>query len=122
MNLAEISSDIPLFANDTIIFGVLCVTLALIFYTSSLPRFSKFYSIVPSLLLCYFIPSVLSSVGLIADKWIDVTATINHLQALYGNLDGVTNLETLKEYAIANNINPPEYSKFIGGSKLYYVS
>lgn len=122
MNLAEISSDIPLFANDTIIFGISSITLALIFYTSSLPRFSKFYSIVPALLLCYFIPSVLSSVGLIADKWIDVSATINHLQALYGNLDGVTNLETLKDYTLANNIKPSEYSQFIGVSKLYYVS
>lgn len=122
MNLSEISSDIPLFANDTIIFGVLCVTLALIFYTSSLPRFSKFYNIVPALLLCYFIPSVLSSVGLIADKWIDVSATINHLKSLYGNLHGVTNLEALKDYVLTNNIDVSQYSKFIGGSKLYYVS
>ena len=122
MNITEISNDIPLFANDTIIFGVLAVTLALIFYSSSLPRFKKFYSIVPALLLCYFIPSILSSVGIIADKWIDVSATIKHLQSVYGNLNGVTNLHTLKEYAMANNINPSEYSQFVGGSKLYYVS
>ncbi len=122
MNLAEINSDIPLFANDTIIFGVLSITLALIFYTSSLARFKKFYNIVPALLLCYFIPSVLSSVGLIADKWIDVSATINHLKTLYGNLDGVTNLDTLKDYVSANHIKASEYSKFVGGSKLYYVA
>ena len=82
MNIAEINNDIPLFANDTIIFGVLCITLALIFYTSSMSRFSKFYSIVPALLLCYFIPSVFSSIGLIADKWIDVSGTINHLKSI----------------------------------------
>lgn len=122
MNISEISSDIPLFANDTIIFGVLCVTLALIFYTSSLPRFSKFYRIIPALLLCYFIPSVLSSVGLIADNWLDVSATIKHLQSLYGDLDGVTNLNTLKDYIITHNIEESVYSKFVGGSKLYYVS
>ena len=122
MNISEISSDIPLFANDTIIFGVLCVTLALIFYTSSLPRFSKFYRIIPALLLCYFIPSVLSSVGLIADNWLDVSATIKHLQSLYGDLDGITNLNTLKDYIITHNIEESVYSKFIGGSKLYYVS
>ena len=116
MNISEISSDIPLFANDTIIFGVLCVTLALIFYTSSLPRFSKFYRIIPALLLCYFIPSVLSSVGLIADKWLDVSATIKHLQSLYGDLDGVTNLNTLKDYIITHNIEESVYSKFIGGN------
>ena len=122
MNISEISSDIPLFANDTIIFGVLAVTLALIFYTSTLPRFLKFYSIVPALLLCYFIPSVLSSVGLIADKWVDVTATINHLQSIYGNLDGVTDLNTLKAYVVTHQIDPSVYSKFVGGSKLYYVA
>ncbi|WP_396601232.1 DUF819 domain-containing protein [Algibacter sp. R77976] len=122
MNISEISSDIPLFANDTIIFGVLAVTLALIFYSSSLPQFSKFYKIVPALLLCYFIPSVLSSVGLIADKWIDVSATIQHLQSVYGNLEGVTNLNTLKEYIVAHNIEAASYSQFIGGSKLYYMA
>lgn len=122
MNLTEINNDIPLFANDTIIFGILCITLALIFYTSELPKFSKFYKIVPALLLCYFIPSVLSSVGLIADKWIDVSATINHLKSLYGNLDGVTNLETLKDYVASNNIDSSVYSKFVGGSKLYYMA
>ena len=122
MNLTEINNDIPLFANDTIIFGVLCVTLTLIFYTSNLSSFSKFYKIVPTLLLCYFIPSVFSSIGIIADKWIDVSGTINHLKSLYGNLDGVTNLKTLKEYVLVNNIDESIYSKFIGGSKLYYVA
>lgn len=122
MNIAEISSDIPLFASDTIIFGILSVVLALIFYTSSLPRFSKFYNIVPALLLCYFIPSLLSSVGFIADQWIDVSATIAHLQSVYGNLDGVTNLESLKAYIISNNIDSSEYSQFIGKSNLYFVS
>ncbi|MEP3836373.1 MAG: DUF819 family protein [Algibacter sp.] len=122
MNISEINSDLPFFANDTIIFGVLCVTLALIFHTSSLPRFTKFYKIVPALLLCYFLPSVLSSVGLIADKWIDVTATITHLQGLYGNLDGVTNLPTLKAYIAANHIDASVYAQFVDGSKIYYVS
>ncbi|KAA5825689.1 DUF819 family protein [Algibacter amylolyticus] len=122
MNISEINSDIPIFASDTIIFGVLCITLALIFHTSSLPRFSKFYKIVPALLLCYFLPSVLSSVGLIADKWIDVTATIKHLQALYGNLEGVSNLHDLKVYIAANQIDTSVYAQFIDGSKLYYVS
>ncbi|XMO86047.1 DUF819 family protein [Algibacter sp. AS12] len=122
MNISEINSDIPVFASDTIIFGVLCITLALIFHTSSLPRFSKFYKIVPALLLCYFLPSVLSSVGLIADKWIDVTATITHLQTLYGNLEGVSNLHDLKVYISTNQIDEPVYAQFIDGSKLYYVS
>lgn len=122
MSISEINSNIPLFANDTIIFGVLCLTLAIIFYTSNLSTFSKFYKVVPTLLLCYFLPSVLTSLGLIADKWIDVTATINHLQNIYENLDGVSTLDQLKSYVVANKIPESDYAQFIGGSKLYYIS
>ena len=117
MSISEINNDIPVFAGDTTIFGILCVILALIFYTSKLPAFKKFYGIVPALLLCYFIPSVFSSLGLIADKWIDVTETIKHLSSLYGNLDGVTNLDTLKDYIASNNIKSSDYTQFTGGSK-----
>lgn len=122
MSITEINNDIPFFAGDTTIFGILCVILAAIFYSSQLPSFKKFYSIVPALLLCYFIPSIFSSIGLIADKWIDVEATINHLNTIYGNLGDVTNLDSLKSYILANNIAVSEYSQFIGGSKLYYIS
>lgn len=122
MSISEINNNIPVFAGDTTIFGILCVILAMIFYTSKLESFKKFYSVVPALLLCYFVPSIFSSLGLIADKWIDVSETIKHLTNLYGNLDGVTNLETLKAYVSENNIKESDYKQFIGGSKLYYVS
>jgi uncharacterized membrane protein len=122
MSISEINNDIPVFAGDTTIFGILCVILALIFYTSQQQSFKKFYSIVPALLLCYFIPSIFSSLGLIADKWIDVTETIKHLSSLYGNLDGVTDLETLKTYITDNNIKDSDYKQFVGKSNLYYVS
>ncbi|MFL0084975.1 DUF819 family protein [Tenacibaculum maritimum] len=122
MGISEINNDIPLFANDTTIFGVLCVILAGIFYTSKLTSFSKFYKVVPALLLCYFIPSICSSLGIIADKWINVSATIQHLNTLYGNLDQVTNLESLKSYIALHNISESDYSQFIGSSKLYYIS
>lgn len=122
MSIAEISNDIPFFHNDTTIFGVLCITLALIFYTSSNKKFSKFYKIIPALLLCYFLPSVLSSTGIIASSWIDVNATIKHLTSIYGNLEGVTDLGSLKNYIIANNIDSKEYAQFLGKSNLYYIS
>lgn len=122
MSILEINNDIPVFAGDTTIFGILCVILAAIFYTSKLPYFKKFYSIIPALLLCYFIPSVFSSVGLIADKWIDVDLTIKHLTSLYGNLNGVTGLDALKDYIVNNNIKESDYIQFVGSSKLYYVS
>lgn len=55
-----------LITNDATVLGLLAITLALIFYTSSLGGFwKKFYGVVPSLLLCYFIPSLYNSFGLI---------------------------------------------------------
>lgn len=56
--------------NDAIILGMLMTLLALIFYTNSLksPFWTKFYSFVPALLLCYFLPSVLTTTGLVDPK------------------------------------------------------
>ncbi len=50
----------PLITNDAVVFGLLLVILALIFYTSSLDSFNKFYKFFPPLLLCYFIPGLLN--------------------------------------------------------------
>ena len=50
----------PLITNDAVVFGLLLVILALIFYTSSLDSFKKFYTFFPPLLLCYFIPGLLN--------------------------------------------------------------
>ncbi len=122
MSILEINNDIPYFANDTIIFGVLCMVLAVIFYTSSHKGFSKFYKIIPALLLCYFVPSILSSLGIIASKWIDVQGTISHLSSLHHNLDNVTDLASLKQYIVANHIPTSEYKQFVGGSKIYYIA
>lgn len=53
--------------NDIIVFGLIAATLGAIFWTSSsnLPWLKKFYSFVPALLLCYFIPGVYNTFGLI---------------------------------------------------------
>ena len=50
--------------------GILMVVLMLIFYTSSLqtPFWKKFYTFIPSILLCYFLPSVLNTLGIISDS------------------------------------------------------
>jgi uncharacterized membrane protein len=56
-----------LITSDAVILGLLAVTLGAVFYTSSSsrPGFQKFYKYVPSLLLCYFIPSLYNTFGLI---------------------------------------------------------
>lgn len=58
----------PLFTNDAVVLGLLMLILAAIFITanSEHPFWQKFYTFVPSLLLCYFIPSIFNSLGIIS--------------------------------------------------------
>lgn len=59
----EHSSDFtPLITNDAVIFGILLVMLGAIFYAanSGNPFWKKFFTWVPMLLLCYFLPSLLT--------------------------------------------------------------
>ncbi len=57
----------PLITNDAVILGILFVILGFVFATaaSSMPFWRRFYSIVPSLLLCYFLPSLLGTFGVV---------------------------------------------------------
>ena len=62
----------PVFTNDAITLGILIVVLALIFHTEHLksPFWSKFYKVIPGLLLAYFIPALLNwPLGLISPHW-----------------------------------------------------
>ncbi|MBI2381631.1 MAG: DUF819 family protein [Gammaproteobacteria bacterium] len=56
-----------LITNDAVVLGLLASVLGLVFYTNSHknPRLRKFYTYVPALLLCYFIPSLFNTFGII---------------------------------------------------------
>lgn len=56
-----------LITNDTVILGLLALTLGAVFYStsSSHPFWRKFYKYVPALLLCYFIPALYNTFGII---------------------------------------------------------
>jgi uncharacterized membrane protein len=54
-----------LITNEAVVFGLLMAILGAIFWAASEPRFKKFFSIVPALLLCYFLPSLLTNTGLV---------------------------------------------------------
>jgi uncharacterized membrane protein len=60
----------PLITNDAVTLGMLMVILAFVFKTASsdIPFWKKFYTYVPSLLLCYFLPSMLNSTGIISGE------------------------------------------------------
>ena len=58
----------PLFTNDAVVLGILFIILAVVFQTSASERpfWKKFYSVVPSVLLCYFVPGLLNSFNVIS--------------------------------------------------------
>ncbi len=60
--------ETPLITNDAVVLGLLIAILAVIFTTShsSNPKWKKFYRYVPSLLLCYFVPSIFTTFGVIS--------------------------------------------------------
>ena len=64
----------PFFTDDTIVFGLLMLSLAFVFYTSSIKEgfWKKFYVIFPSLLMCYLLPSIFSSLNIIAPEWKEI--------------------------------------------------
>lgn len=61
----------PIFTNDAIVLGLLLIVLAFVFYTASseTPFWKKFYTYVPPILLCYFLPALLAwPLGLISGE------------------------------------------------------
>lgn len=67
----------PIFTNDTIVFGLLMISLGLIFYTSSREQgfWFKFYKIVPALFMAYMLPALWTTLGLIAPEWETVSSS-----------------------------------------------
>ena len=60
----------PILTNDAVVFGLLMATLAFVFASSASkhPFWVRFYTYVPTVLLCYFIPAVFNSLGLISGE------------------------------------------------------
>lgn len=63
-----------LITNDAVVFGLLMATLAFVFASSASKRpfWVKFYTYIPTVLLCYFIPAVFNSLGLISGESSDL--------------------------------------------------
>lgn len=57
----------PMITNDATVMGFLAIMLGLIFYTAHSGKafWKKFYSVVPAVLVCYFLPSLLNTFDVI---------------------------------------------------------
>lgn len=64
-------NDPPFLAKDIFVFGLLAIILAFIFYTSSLGTkfWKRLYTFLPALLLCYLIPALFNSFGIISEDY-----------------------------------------------------
>ena len=56
-----------LITNDIVVFGLIAATLGAVFWTASREQgpWKRFYTFVPALLLCYLLPGIYNTVGLI---------------------------------------------------------
>ena len=84
--------NIPFFTDDTIVFGILLFCLGLVFYTSSINKgfWKTFYKFIPALLLCYLLPAIFNSLGIISPEWQEL------------NADGILVEKSSKVYYIAS--------------------
>ncbi|WP_299263249.1 DUF819 family protein [uncultured Psychrosphaera sp.] len=57
----------PLITNDATVLGLLAIILGFVFYTSKSTNsgWQKFYKVVPAVLMCYFLPSLLNTFGIV---------------------------------------------------------
>jgi uncharacterized membrane protein len=120
----------PYFTNDAVVLGLLMSLLALIFYTASLDHkgLKKFYRIVPTVLLCYFLPALMHwPLGLIAPAWFDSASLIEFLQSkdialTFADLSSMS-FEQIKSLLTSEHgLEESELKPFIQKSKLYFVA
>ncbi len=66
--LADVSTPEIFVQHPAGILAVLLVVLAAIFWCAAHPFFSRFFRVVPALVFCYFVPTLLTTLGLIPDS------------------------------------------------------
>jgi hypothetical protein len=114
----------PIFTNDAVVFGLLIVLLAVIFTTANSKKsfWQKFYTYVPTLLLCYFLPALLHwPLGLIAYDWY----TPELMGALAENgvtIPKGTSFGEINRLIEANGLDPKDFAEYKGHSNLYFMA
>jgi uncharacterized membrane protein len=112
----------PVFTNDAVVFGFLALVLGAIFYTSKLPAWQKFYTFMPTVVLCYFLPAFLYwPLGWIAPEWFD-NGLLTMLAEKGLTLPDGMSFNQIKEWLLQNGIAKNEFSQFERHSNLYFVA
>ncbi|MFK7935144.1 MAG: DUF819 domain-containing protein, partial [Saprospiraceae bacterium] len=118
----------PFFTNDATVLGLLIIVLAAIFVTSNSDSkgWKKFYTYLPSVLLCYFIPALLHyPFGLIAAKWFsnDLMTLVeaSNIDVSLQTLKGMT-YEEIVLFLKAQGLTENDYGAYVGSSKLYFMA
>lgn len=116
----------PVFTNDAIILGLLIIVLALVFATShsKQPGWKKFYTYIPPLLLCYFLPALLYwPLGLIAPEWYDLDKLRRLLQeSIAPALSGDAGWREMKRIIVENGVEASALKGAVVKSQLYFVA
>lgn len=120
--MEEIVSLKPLITSDAVVFGILMTLLMGIFYSAQLPGFKKFYNVIPTLLLCYFLPSLFNTLGVISPAWIDLPAALDALRAEGYSPGDITTLHAFKNWFEDSGASFAIIEPFTGKSQLYYVA
>ncbi len=118
----SVVSDVPMITNDAVVFGLLMALLMLIFKATTVPRMRKFFAIVPALLLCYFLPSLFNTLGIISPGWIELDRALDHLAQLGYAVEGIHGVHDLKEFVAARSVPVEELKPFIHKSMIYFVA
>lgn len=117
----------PFFTNDAIVLGILMIILAGIFSTASSnhPGWKKFYTYIPSLLLCYFIPALFHwPLGLIAPHWYTDGIADALVQAGATLPEGFHHFsyEAIQRFIQEAGFSTSDFKAFEGHSGLYYMA
>ena len=64
----SVVASVPLITNDATVLGILALILGFVFYTSNSNNAAckSFYKYVPALLMCYLLPSLLNTFGIVS--------------------------------------------------------
>lgn len=114
----------PIITNDAVVFGMLMLILALVFWTSSLESkaWRRFYTYFPPILICYFLPAILHwPLGLIAGEWYD-PGILDFLRDQGVTVAEGTNPKELLQNLSMQGQEVEGTGEYLRGSRLYFMA